>query len=115
MNKTIAKYYIKKTSKLLISLVFILLFFIPTINEFYEVYAHNHSLHCTAEHENHLHKDHETFLYNNTVVNDYIFISKIYINLQLISISDIKNIFYKSIQLSKKPIVFYLRPPPNNN
>ncbi len=114
MNNTILKYYFKQVSKLLISLTLILLFFVPTINELYEVYAHNHSLHCTAEHENHLHKDHETFLYNISIVNEYIFTSSIFTNLHLLSISEINNTLYKSIVLSKKLVVFYLRPPPNN-
>ena len=114
MDKTRVQYYVKKVSKLLVSLILVLLFFIPSINELYEVYAHNHSLHCTAEHENHLHKDHETFLYNNTVVNDYFFISRVIVDIQQVLISDINKVLYKSIQLSEKLIVFYLRPPPNN-
>ena len=114
MKNIIKKYDSKKISKLLISIVLILLFFVPTINKLYEVYAYNHSLHCLAEHENHLHKDHETFLYNNTVVNDYLFVIRIVVDIQHSLISDINKVLYKSILLSKKPVVFYLRPPPNN-
>ncbi len=114
MIEIIKKYNIKKISKFLVSATFILLFFTPTINELYEVYAHNNSFHCNAKNENHLHNGHKTFLYNNNVVNNYTFVSSILIGVNNLSVIDINNTFYKSVLLSKKLIVFFLRPPPNN-
>lgn len=114
MKGVFKKYNKIKISNIMMSVVFILFFFTPTLNELYEVYAHNHSLHCTAKHENHLHKDHETFLYNITVVNDYVLTKAINIGIKFISVFDTNKNLYKSVVLSKKPTVFYLRPPPVN-
>jgi len=114
MIDVVKKYNVTKILNLLMSMVFVSLFFTPTINELYDVYAYNHSLHCTAKNENHLHKEHETFLYNITVVNDYVLTMGIKIGVKIISISEINKAFYKSVELSKELIVFYLRPPPIN-
>ena len=114
MRGILKKYNKSKISNVTMSVVFILLFFTPTLNELYEVYAHNHSLQCTAKHENHLHKDHETFLYNITVVNDYVLTKAINIGIKFIYVIDISKSLYKSVELSKKLTVYHLRPPPVN-
>ena len=106
------KYYINNILKLLVVTSYILLFFSPTINELYEVYAHNHSLHCTAKNENHLHKDHETFFYNITVVNEYIFTNNVNITHQLLFNYDVTKAFPKGIELTKRLVIFFSRPPP---
>ena len=114
MYKLNKKYYLNTLSRYMISTLLIFLFFVPTINELYEVYAHSHSLHCTAEHENHLHKDHETFLYNNIVINDFVFANNLEIRLNIISLFINQSIYKENINIDKRLVLFFSRPPPFN-
>ena len=112
MKKNKIKYYTKILLKFLAVFLLISLFFTPTINELYEVYAHNHSLHCTAKHENHLHKNHNIFLYNITIANDYLYTKKLNVNFLITSKISINNLLPINIKLNKRLIIFFLRPPP---
>ena len=98
--------------KRILAIIFIVLVFIPIVNQLYEVYAHKHSSHCTAKTENHLHEDSETFLYNASVVNNY-FLNLLQVTTtKIIIVPEFIAEIFKTVLLSKRLIIFYLRPPP---